>query len=109
MHRFLSFLIIFNFFFSPVAFADEGMWLPLLVKRLNYEDMRKLGLRLTAEEIYSVNNSSLKDAIVNFGNFCTGEVISKDGLVLTNHHCGYEAIQSHSSVKDNFLAKGFWA
>jgi hypothetical protein len=66
--------------------ADEGMWLPLFIKRLNEVDMQKKGLKLTAEEIYSVNQSSLKDAIVNFGDFCTGEVISKEGLVLTNHH-----------------------
>ncbi len=89
--------------------ADEGMWLPHLLQKLNYTDMQKLGVKLTPEQIYSVNNSSLKDAIVNFGNFCTGEIISKDGLILTNHHCGYEAIQSHSSVEKNYLANGFWS
>jgi len=94
---------------STVAFADEGMWLPMLIKKMNYTDMQKLGLKLSAEEIYDVNHSSLKDAIVNFGNFCTGEVISAEGLLLTNHHCGYEAIQSQSSVKDNYLEQGFWA
>ncbi len=94
---------------STVALADEGMWLPMLIKKMNYTDMQKLGLKLSAEEIYDVNHSSLKDAIVNFGNFCTGEVISSEGLLLTNHHCGYEAIQSQSSVKDNYLEQGFWA
>jgi hypothetical protein len=102
---FISFTFIFNIFCK----ADEGMWLPLLIKRLNYADMQKLGLKLTAEEIYSVNNSSLKDGIVNFGNFCTGEVISKDGLVLTNHHCGFDAVQSHSSVQNDYITNGFWA
>lgn len=109
MKKFLTIITSLSFLIQSLSYADEGMWLPLLVKRLNYNDMQKLGLRLTAEEIYSVNNSCLKDAIVNFGNFCTGEVISKEGLVLTNHHCGYESIQSHSSVKDNYLANGFWA
>ncbi len=97
-------------FFSPSQLrADEGMWLPFLVNRLNYTDMQKAGLKLTAEEIYSVNNSSLKDAIIQFGNGCTGEIISGEGLILTNHHCGYGAIQSHSSVDHDYLTDGFWA
>ncbi len=90
------------------TFANEGMWLPLLLNR-NYADMQKYGLQLTPEQLYSVNNSSLKDAIVSFGGFCTGEVISSNGLILTNHHCGYGAIQSHSTVEDNILEKGFFA
>ncbi|GAB3821640.1 hypothetical protein GCM10028895_24200 [Pontibacter rugosus] len=85
------------------------MWLPMLIKRLNYTDMQKQGLKLTAEEIYSVNNSSLKDAIVQFGGFCTGEFISPEGLLLTNHHCGYGAIQSHSTTEHDYLTDGFWA
>ncbi|ARS37860.1 serine protease [Pontibacter actiniarum] len=85
------------------------MWLPMLIKRLNYTDMQKQGLQLTAEEIYSVNNSSLKDAIVQFGGFCTGEFISPEGLLLTNHHCGYGAIQSHSTTEHDYLTDGFWA
>ncbi len=89
--------------------ADEGMWLPMFVKRLNEVDMQAAGLQLTAEELYSINNSSLKDAIVSFGGFCTGEVISSEGLVLTNHHCGYGAIQDHSTVDDDYLTDGFWA
>ena len=76
--------------------ADEGMWLPLLVKRLNHADMKKMGCKLSAEEIYSVNKSSLKDAVVMLsGGSCTAEAISSEGLLLTNHHCGYEAIQSN--------------
>ncbi len=95
---------------SWACYADEGMWLPLFIKRLNYEDMRQKGLKLTAEEIYSVNHSSLKDAIVSLNNgSCTAEIISKDGLMLTNHHCGYESIQSHSTVENDYLTQGFWA
>lgn len=89
--------------------ADEGMWLPMFIKRLNYVDMQREGLKLTPEEIYSVNNSSLKDAILNFGGFCTGEVISSQGLVLTNHHCGYDAIAELSSPEHDYLNKGYWA
>lgn len=90
--------------------ADEGMWLPMFVKRLNYEDMQKRGLALSPEEIYDVNNSSLKDAIVRLGGgFCTGEIISPKGLMLTNHHCGYGVIQEKSSVKNDYLTDGFWA
>lgn len=89
--------------------AHEGMWLPMLIKRLNYEDMKANGLQLTAEELYSINNSSLKDAIVSLGGFCTGEIISSEGLLLTNHHCGFDAIQSHSSEENNYLKDGFWA
>ena len=91
------------------ARADEGMWLPLYLAKLNYADMQKAGLKLSAEQLYSVNKSSLKDAVVSFGGFCTGEIISPEGLVLTNHHCGYDAIQSHSSVEKNYLKDGFWA
>ncbi len=91
------------------AKADEGMWLPLFIDRLNYEDMEKMGLNLTAEEIYSINHSSLKDAIIVFGRGCTGEIISDQGLVLTNHHCGFGQIQAHSTVKHDYLQDGFWA
>ena len=95
--------------FSSVI-ADEGMWLPMLVERLNYVDMQKEGLQLTPEELYSINNSSLKDAIVRLGRgFCTGEMISDQGLMLTNHHCGFDAIQSLSSENKNYLDDGFWA
>ena len=89
--------------------ADEGMWLPMFVQRLNYVDMQKEGLHLTAEEIYSINHSSLKDAIIIFGGGCTGEIVSPNGLIFTNHHCGFGAIQSHSSVEHDYLSNGFWA
>jgi hypothetical protein len=95
--------------FASTAKADEGMWLPLLIKRLNYVDMQKEGLKLTAEEIYSANHSSLKDAIIQLGNGCTGEIISNEGLILTNHHCGFGSIQSHSTVEHDYLTDGFWA
>ncbi len=90
--------------------ADEGMWLLHLIKQLNYADMKAKGLKLTPEQIYSVNESSLKDAILTMnGGMCTGEVISKEGLFLTNHHCGYDAIQGFSSPEHNYLKDGFWA
>ncbi|WP_066836105.1 S46 family peptidase [Rufibacter ruber] len=91
------------------ARPDEGMWLPMLLKQLNEADMQKKGMRLSAEDIYSINKSSLKDAIVQFGGGCTGEIISNQGLLLTNHHCGYGQIQSHSSVENDYLTNGFWA
>lgn len=91
------------------AKADEGMWIPLLLKKYNYEQMKAKGLKLSAEQLYDINNSSLKDAIVWFNGGCTGEIISKEGLVLTNHHCGYDAIASLSTKDDNILDNGFWA
>lgn len=89
--------------------ADEGMWFLMFIERLNHRDMQKMGLQLTAEEIYSINNHSLKDAIVQFNGGCTAEIISKDGLVLTNHHCGYDAIAELSTAEKNLLKDGFWA
>ena len=89
--------------------ADEGMWFLMFLERLNHRDMQKMGLQLTAEEIYSINNHSLKDAIVQFNGGCTAEIVSKDGLVLTNHHCGYDAIAELSSAEKNLLKDGFWA
>ena len=89
--------------------ADEGMWFLMFIERLNHRDMQKMGLQLTAEEIYSINNHSLKDAIVQFNGGCTAEMISKDGLVLTNHHCGYDAIAELSSSEKNILKDGFWS
>ncbi len=91
------------------ARADEGMWFLMFIERLNHRDMQKMGLQLTAEEIYSVNNSSLKDAIVQFNGGCTAEIVSKDGLVLTNHHCGYDIIAELSTAEQNYLKNGFWA
>ena len=92
-----------------LLFAGDGMWLPLLLKALNEGEMQSMGMKLSAEDIYSVNQGSLKDAIVHFGGFCTSEVISDQGLLLTNHHCGYSQIQSHSSLENNLLKDGFWA
>jgi hypothetical protein len=89
--------------------AGEGMWLPLLLSQLNEKEMRGMGMNITAEDIYSVNHSSLKDAIVLFGGGCTGELVSDQGLLLTNHHCGYSNIQSHSSLEHDYLTIGFWA
>ena len=89
--------------------ADEGMWFLMFIERLNHRDMQKMGLQLTAEEIYSINHHSLKDAIVQFNGGCTAEIISKDGLVLTNHHCGYDGVAELSTPEDNLLKNGFWA
>ncbi|MFN5506440.1 MAG: S46 family peptidase [Flavobacteriia bacterium] len=89
--------------------ADEGMWFLMFIDRLNHRDMQKMGLQLTAEEIYSINNSSLKDAVVQFNGGCTAELISKDGLLLTNHHCGYDAIAELSTPEHDYLTNGYWA
>ncbi|MDR1170549.1 MAG: S46 family peptidase [Prevotellaceae bacterium] len=93
----------------PQTKADEGMWLLPLIEKLNIRDMKKAGFKLSVKDIYSINSSSIKDAIVIFGGGCTGEIISDQGLVLTNHHCGYGAIQQHSSVENDYLKDGFWA
>lgn len=90
------------------AKADEGMWLPALIRKLNIGDMQKTGLRLSAEDLYSINNGSLKDAVVHIGG-CTAEMISPEGLMLTNHHCAMGDIQRHSSVEHDYLRDGFWA
>lgn len=94
---------------SILTFADEGMWIPSLLKMLNEGDMQSKGLKLSAEDLYSINKSSLKDAIVHFGGGCTAEIISNQGLLLTNHHCGYGQIQFHSTVAKDYLTDGFWA
>ncbi len=106
---FLLSLLIFAKLFCINARADEGMWLPLLLQQFNEKDMQNMGLKLNAEDIYSVNKTSLKDAIVLFGRGCTGEIVSDEGLLLTNHHCGYGAIQAHSTVDNDLLTNGFWA
>ena len=90
------------------ASADEGMWLPSeILKKI--KDIQSQGFKLSAEDIYSINRSSLKDAVVRFGGGCTGELISPEGLLITNHHCGFGQIQSHSSVEHDYLTDGFWA
>jgi hypothetical protein len=100
--------LIASAFVFTTAIADEGMWLPMLLKN-NYEQMVKQGLKLTPEQLYDINNSSLKDAIAWFNGGCTSEIISDQGLLLTNHHCGYDAIATHSTTADNILDNGFWA
>ena len=102
-----SLLIVLLFSFN-VLHAHEGMWIPSLLKVLEGQ-MQSEGMKITAEDIYSINKSSLKDAIVHFGGGCTAEVVSKKGLILTNHHCGYSQIQQHSSLENNLLKNGFWA
>lgn len=109
MKKLFLFLITAIMLAPASAKADEGMWFLMFIERLNHRDMQKMGLQLTAEEIYSINNHSLKDAIVQFGGGCTAEIISKDGLVLTNHHCGYNVIAGLSTTERNLLKDGFWA
>lgn len=109
MKRLNTILLSIALLISTLAKADEGMWLLPLLKKYNIDAMQSMGLKLSAEDIYSINNNSLKDAIVIFGNGCTGELISDQGLLLTNHHCGYGAIQQHSSTEHDYLTDGFWA
>jgi hypothetical protein len=102
-------LLALTLIISLLSKADEGMWLPQLLNAMNMKDMKKNGLKLTAEQIYSVNKSSIKDAIVQFAGGCTAEIVSDQGLILTNHHCGYSAIAYHSTVEKDYLTNGFWA
>ena len=105
----LSLIITLVLTFSiGIAKAGEGMWIPMLLQ-YNEKEMQEMGMKITAEDIYSINHSSLKDAIVLFGGGCTGEIVSDYGLLLTNHHCGYDYIQRHSSVEHDYLTNGFWA
>jgi len=105
----LSLLVIILCLSAKMLNAAEGMWLPMLLSQLNEKEMRSMGMRITAEDIYSINHSSLKDAIVLFGGGCTGELVSDQGLLLTNHHCGLGNIQRHSSLEHDYLTNGFWA
>jgi hypothetical protein len=102
----LTFLLVSSF---PTAFADEGMWIPALLGEGRIREMHSRGLRLGADDLYSINGSSLKDAIVLFGRGCTGAIVSAEGLLLTNHHCGFGQIQSHSTIEHDYLTDGFWA
>src|SRR5436853_4490337 len=104
-----SSLVIGLLVIGTKIFASDGMWLPLLLEKLNEKEMKSLGMKINARDIYNINSGSLKDAIVSFGGFCTGEVISSKGLVLTNHHCGFDAVQNHSTLEHNFIRDGFWA
>jgi hypothetical protein len=107
MKKYIAIILLIGTF--TFARADEGMWLPILLKSLNESDMQSKGCKLSAEEIFSINKTSLKDGVVLFGGGCTGEIISKEGLLLTNHHCGYGQIQQHSTVEKDYLTDGFWA
>jgi hypothetical protein len=109
MTRFKSTLVAIALFVGFFVRADEGMWFLMFIERLNHRDMQKMGLQLSTEEIYSINNSSLKDAVVQFNGGCTAELISKEGLLLTNHHCGYDAIAELSTPEKDYLTNGFWA
>ncbi len=102
----LTLLILLNVMLSS---AKEGMWIPILLDKYNFSEMQEMGFKLSPQDIYDANNSSMKDAVVIFGGGCTGELISKNGLLITNHHCGYRQIQSHSSVEHDYLTNGFWA
>lgn len=107
-----AFTLCIALVYFSIAFAgsDEGMWLPLYIKQFNEKKMQRMGMKLTADDIYSINHASIKDAVLRLGNgFCTGELVSPNGLVFTNHHCGYDAIAELSSVTNNFLENGFWA
>ena len=101
----LTFMVLFP---TCLLFAGEGMWIPMLLQ-FNEKEMQEMGMKITADDIYSINHGSLKDAIVLFGGGCTGEIVSDRGLLLTNHHCGYGYIQRHSSVAHDYLTDGFWA
>ena len=108
MKRFISIITAMTIF-AGSAFADEGMWLLPLIQKMNGKEMKELGCKLTPKQIYNINNTSLKDAIVQFGGGCTGEIISKEGLLVTNHHCGYGNIQKLSTVDHDYLKNGYWA
>ncbi|HBE41038.1 MAG TPA: serine protease [Bacteroidales bacterium] len=110
MQRLFTILFIYIICFGSVLKADEGMWLLPMIEKLNLGRMTDLGLRLSVNDIYSINNASLKDAVVSFmDGGCTGEIVSSQGLLLTNHHCGYGMIQAHSTLENNYLNDGFWA
>jgi hypothetical protein len=107
--RFLAFLLLSSIILLPALRADEGMWIPILIEKYNIKLMQEKGFKLTAEDIYSINRACMKDAVLIFGRGCTGEVISPEGLLITNHHCGYDQIQEHSSLDHDYLTNGFWA
>lgn len=111
MHRIISLIIFLQVVFSlpSAGLPDEGMWIPMLIEKYNIKLMQEMGFRLSAEDIYSVNKACMKDAVVIFGGGCTGELISPDGLLLTNHHCGYGTIQRLSSIENDYLTHGYWA
>lgn len=107
--RYLTTFLLLVIILFPCSRADEGMWIPVLIEKYNIKIMQEKGFKLSAEDIYSVNKACMKDAVLQFGGGCTGEVISSDGLIITNHHCGYSQIQRHSSLANDYLTTGFWA
>jgi hypothetical protein len=107
--RLFALCLLITIVLIPSMRADEGMWIPILIEKYNIKLMQEKGFKLTAEDIYSVNKACMKDAILIFGGGCTGEVISPEGLLITNHHCGYGQIQNHSSLEHDYLTNGFWA
>ena len=109
MKKTILMLLVGLFAFAPLAKADEGMWLLMFLEKQTYKDMKAKGLKLTPKQIYDINQASLKDAVVQFGRGCTGEIVSNEGLLLTNHHCGYPEIQRQSTVEHDYLMNGFWA
>jgi hypothetical protein len=109
MKKIVLFIITCTFLLKPIAKADEGMWLPMLLGEQVYADMVKKGLKVSKEQLYSMNQACIKDAIIIFGGGCTGEIVSKEGLIFTNHHCGYGAIAAASTVDHNYLKDGFWS
>ena len=109
LRKTITFLSLFLIVSVPALRADEGMWIPLLIEKYNIRLMQENGFKLTAEDIYSINRASMKDAVVIFGGGCTGEFISDQGLIITNHHCGYGSIQNHSTLDHDYLTDGFWA
>ncbi|HRW96501.1 MAG TPA: S46 family peptidase [Bacteroidales bacterium] len=110
MKYYFKLLISLFLFLQPLlTIADGGMWIPMLLEKLNEKEMRDMGMKITAKDIYDINNSSMKDAIFLFGGGCTASAISEEGLILTNHHCGYGAIQRLSTIENDMLTNGFWA
>ena len=109
MKKLTLLIVTCSFLLKPIAKADEGMWLPMLLGEQVYADMVKKGLKVTKEQLYSMNQACIKDAIIIFGGGCTGEIVSKEGLIFTNHHCGYDAIAKASTVDHNYLKDGFWS
>jgi len=108
-NKLLTIWLLLTIFLTPALRADEGMWIPLLIEKYNIKLMQEKGFKLSAEDIYSVNKACMKDAVLLFGGGCTGEIISGEGLLITNHHCGYGQIQEHSSLEHDYLRNGFWA
>jgi hypothetical protein len=109
MKKLVIFIFVLTFGLQSSLKADEGMWVPMFLKQLNIKDMHRKGFKLSAEDLYSINHASLKDAIIIFGGGCTGEIVSPEGLIFTNHHCGYSSIQKVSTIDHDYLTNGFWS